>query len=160
MPEFDLHGKSIAELLAVHSAVIDELRLRKVLRSKNNPVGDYAEWLVAEKLSLTLAHNSVKGYDAIDRQGIKYQIKSRRVTAGNRSSLLGVIRNLDDCDFDFLVAVIFDEAWNVKYAAKIAHSVITEIATFRTHVNGHTMTLRESSFINPRITSITDVLRS
>jgi hypothetical protein len=40
-----LRAKSIAELLALHAAVSEELRERNVLRSANNPTGDLAEYL-------------------------------------------------------------------------------------------------------------------
>jgi len=34
------------ELLQTHAAVIDELLRRKVVRTRNNPIGDYTEWLL------------------------------------------------------------------------------------------------------------------
>ena len=40
-----LHAKSISELLALHGAVMEELRAREVVRSANNPTGDLAEYL-------------------------------------------------------------------------------------------------------------------
>ena len=43
----DLPDLSVPELLAAHSSVIDELRRCGIVRSKNNPTGDYAEWLVS-----------------------------------------------------------------------------------------------------------------
>ena len=83
-----------------------ELKNRGVLRTKNNPVGDYAEWLVSSALNLTLVKNSAAGHDAESSDGKKIQIKSRRITANNRSRQLGVIRNLEKNDFDELIAVI------------------------------------------------------
>ncbi|NYT60671.1 hypothetical protein H0A65_17315 [Alcaligenaceae bacterium] len=150
---------TVAELLNVHSAVLGELRNRNVTRSNNNPTGDYAEWLVATALGLTLEKNSAKGFDAVDSQGIRYQIKSRRVTPNNASTQLGVIRNLDGGDFDFLVAVIFNSNWQVSYAAKISHHVLPELAAYRSHVNGHIMHLRPSVFTNPGVEDISDQLR-
>ena len=40
----ELRAKSEVELLQAHSAVIDELRRRKVVKTENNPLGDYTEW--------------------------------------------------------------------------------------------------------------------
>lgn len=143
----DLTKLTITELLAVHSSVLDELQHREVIRSKNNPTGDYAEWLVKEGLGLQLAPPSAKGFDATDSQGLRYQIKGRRITPENTSTQLGVIRNLNGKDFDFLVAVIFDADWQVHYAAKIPHRTVTSLAgEHRPHVNGHTMHLRRSVF--------------
>ena len=156
----DLSTYTITELLTEHSAVLDELRRRRVVRSKNNPTGDYAEWLVSTKLGLTLETNSAKGFDATDAKGLRYQIKGRRVTPDNKSTQLGVIRNLDGKDFDFLIAVIFDEKWLVRRAAKIPQHAIAELATFRKHVNGHIMLLRPCVFDNPNVRDITHDLRS
>lgn len=160
MPIGNLRSLGIADLLTTHSAVLEELRLRNVLRSKNNPTGDYAEWLVSQKLALTLEKNSSKGYDARDAKGRKYQIKGRRVTSANKSTLLGVIRNLKGGDFDFLIAVIFDQDWKVRYAARIAHSDVLDLVTYRPHVNGHAMCLRPTVFENRRVTDISHLPRT
>lgn len=148
----------IPELLAAHSEVLGELQKRGVLRSKNNPTGDYTEWLVSIKLKLTLETNSSKGFDAKDSQGLRYQIKGRRVTPKNKSTQLGVIRNLEEKDFDFLVAVVYDEHWKIQAAAKIPHQRVPLLATFRPHQNGHIMSLRPSIFNDPDVEDISSLL--
>lgn len=67
---------SVRELLQCYVDTIAELKIRKIVRTGNNPTGDYAEWLVAKKLNLTLETNSKAGYDAVDAQGTRYQIGS------------------------------------------------------------------------------------
>ena len=89
---------STSELLLDYVQIMDELRARNVIRTSNNPVGDYAEWLVASCLGLRLETSSTSGYDATDAASrIKYQIKARRVTKRNNSRQLGAIRNLAGC---------------------------------------------------------------
>lgn len=154
----NLTGLTISELLQAHGAVLDELKRRGVVRSKNNPTGDYAEWLAATRLGLKLETNSAKGFDATDPQGLRYQIKGRRVTPDNPSTQLGVIRSLREKDFDFLLAVIFDADWRVLRAASIPHQTVEHLATFRKHQNGHIMHLRPSVFGNPDVEDITKVL--
>lgn len=44
----------------VYADILEELNCRNVVRTYNSPVGDYAEWLVAEKLDFVLEHNSKK----------------------------------------------------------------------------------------------------
>ena len=154
----NLNGLAISELLQAHGAVLDELKRRGVVRSKNNPTGDYAEWLVATRLGLKLETNSAKGFDATDPQGLRYQIKGRRVTPDNPSTQLGVIRSLREKDFDFLLAVIFDADWRVLRAASIPHRTVEHLATFRKHQNGHIMHLPSSVFDNPGVEDITKVL--
>ena len=96
---------NIRELLELYSSIMKELMGRKIIRTSNNPVADIAEYLVSQKMHLELAINSMPGYDALDKKGARYQIKSRRITTHNKSRQLGVIRNLDQNKFDFLVGV-------------------------------------------------------
>jgi hypothetical protein len=155
----ELSNFSISDLLATHSEVLNELQRRKVIRSKNNPTGDYAESLVAEKLDLQLAKKSEKGFDAVDSAGLRYQIKGRKVTPDNKSTQLGVIRNLEEKDFDFLIGVIFDENWQVLRAVKIPHAAVSDLASFKKHVNGHIMHLRPNILNNPHVEDISENLR-
>jgi hypothetical protein len=154
----DWSGLGVTALLDAHCAILEELRKRGILRSKNNPTGDYAEWLVSTKLGLTLENNSSKGWDATDANGVRYQIKGRRVTPDNRSTQLSVIRNLEGKDFDVLIAVVFDAAWRVRSAAKIPHDVVGKLASFRQHVNGHVMHLRPTVFSFPTVEDVTALL--
>lgn len=150
---------SVRDLLSMHSAILDELKHRGVVRSQNNPTGDYAEWLCADKLRLTLEMNSAKGFDATDSQGIRYQIKGRRVTPDNPSTQLGVIRNLTDHHFNFLLAVIFDANWQIARAAKIPYKTVGQLATYRAHQNGHIMHLRPTVFDVPEVEDVTALMR-
>lgn len=158
-PPFLTTGLSVRDLLNTHSAVLDELRRRGIVRSTNNPTGDYAEWLVSSKLGLTLTGPSAKGFDATDAGNARYQIKARHVHARNVSTQLSPIRNLAGNDFDFLVAVVFDSAWNVSLAARFTHSAVLRLANYRKHVNGHVMHVHRSMLAVSGVEDITDVLR-
>ena len=153
----NLMDATAADLLNLHSSVIDELRRRGVVRTGNNPTGDYTEWLVAKTLNLTLATSSAKGFDATDLHGVRYQIKGRRVTSRNPSTQLSVIRALESSDFDVLIAIIFDDLWNVVYAVKILHETVSKIATFRKHVNGHVLHIRRQELAYPDVETITNL---
>ncbi len=154
----DLKKMSVNELLQGHAAIIAELRSRGILRSKNNPVGDYCEWLVADRLGLTLVNNSTSGYDAVDSGGIRYQIKGRRVTPDNRSRQLSAIRNLDDNDFDYLIGVILNERFDVVHAAQIPHAMIGRYAKFRAHTNAHILHLQGKLLLDSQVKDVTAVL--
>ena len=135
---------SVEELLKLYSNLINELRKRNVLRSSNNPVADYAEYIIADRFGLQLQPNSNKGYDAIDpNTGVKYQIKSRRNTRFNHSTQLGVIRNLDVANFDFIIAVIFGEEFNLLKIYKFPRSIIKKYARFSDHLNGYILNLKK-----------------
>jgi len=150
----DLENLSEIELLQLHASIINELKRRKVVRTKNNPIGDYAEWLVAKALNLQLARNSLAGYDGKDTNGVKYQIKGRRITPENKSRQLSAIRNLSGKDFDILVGLIFDEKYQILVAVQIPHEVVEEYAEYKKHVNGHILHLRGKILEDKRVKDI------
>lgn len=134
---------SEVELLQTHGAVIEELIRRGVAKTRNNPIGDYTEWLVCKRLKLRAQGNSQAAYDAIDREGIRYQIKGRCVP-GNAVQL-SAIRNLDQHGFEFLVALVFNEDYSIRLAVKISHEAVKNLAKYRRHQNGHILTLNQST---------------
>jgi hypothetical protein len=143
--EFSHQLKNLSddELGPAWAAVMREMHTRKLIRSWNNPVADYAERIVALRLNLTLADKSAQGYDATDSdEQVRYQIKSRRLTRENPSMQLGVIRKLEDNEFDFLIAAIFDEDLKLSEMWSIPHAVIKDFATYVPTLNGHRITLR------------------
>ena len=138
----ELRKKSDRQLLRMYADVMTLLRERKVIRTSNNPVADYAEYLVSRKLGLILALPSQKSYDAYKKKsGIKYQIKARRLTRHRQSSQLGLIRSLKKADFDYLLAVIFNEDFSVKHIYKIPKHVIAKYSRFSKYQNGHILSL-------------------
>ena len=130
------------DLLVLFGDLLDELKRRGIVRSRNNPVADYSEWLVSKAFGLNLQPNSNSGFDAVDSKGIRYQIKGRRLHPANKSRQLGVIRNLEDKKFDFLIAVLFNKDFSVLEAHKIPHRLIDKHSRFSKHQNGHIMILR------------------
>ena len=131
----ELQAMSEVELLQAHSAVIGELRRRKVVRTENNPLGDYTEWLVCNRLGLEAQGPSQAAYDAIDHQGVRYQIKGRRSEAN--SVQFSAIRKLKDHGFDFIVAVVFNEDYSVRLAIKVSYDAVPVLARYRAHINGY-----------------------
>ena len=120
---------SEVELLQTHSAVIAELRRRGVVKTKNNPIGDYTEWLVCNRLGLETQDNSKASFDAIDLQGVRYQVKGRCSNAN--AVQFSAIRNLEQHGFDFVIAVIFDETYFVRQAVKIPYEAIPKLARYQ-----------------------------
>ncbi len=131
------------DLLRLYNDLMEELRERELIRSSNNPVCDYAEKIVADKLNLKLERGSNKGYDAIDEKtGLRYQIKSRRLTKHNTSRQLGVIRNWKQQLFDYLIVVIFNEYFEPEEIWQIPHKVINKYSKFSVHQNGFILILK------------------
>ena len=158
MPDLFLEKLSVSELLRTHSEIISELRLRGILRTNNNPVSDYTEWLVAKKLDLNMSQKSQPGFDAIDDTGLRYQIKGRRRTPQNKSTQLGVIRNLSEKKFDFLIGVILNSDYSVNYAAQIPYGLVSRLSVYSEHQNGNILHLRKSVLAEIGVEDITEKL--
>jgi len=138
----DLNSLVDDELLQLYGRLMEELRQRTLVRSSNNPISDYAEKIICEKLKLSLQRKSSKGYDAIDgNTGQKFQIKARRLTRHNKSRQLGVIRNLDQKLFDYLIAVIFNESFKPVEIWRIPRETIPTYARYSRHQNGYILVL-------------------
>lgn len=127
----------VKDLLRRYKTILDRLRELNVIRTENSPVGDYAEWLVARRLNLTLMRNSSTKYDAIGTDGIRYQIKARRLTEANKSTQLGVFRNLELEGFDQLIVVLFDANFEIHKVFRIPHKIVVKYAKERKYINGH-----------------------
>lgn len=109
-----LKSSTTFELLGYFATILDELKQRGVVRTRNNPVADYAEWLVAKSLNLSLEPNSRACYDAINNKKERFQIKCRRLDPKNVSRQLSVIRNLEIDGFDYLIGVLFEKDFKVN----------------------------------------------
>lgn len=151
---------NVKELLQLQASITNELITRKVVRTQNNPLGDYTEWLVANALNLSLEANSKAGYDGINTDGIRVQIKGRRITPKNGSRQLSAIRKYEENDFDELAAVIFDQNFNIIEALLIPHEVVGEYASYRKHVNAHILILKGPILCDPRVKCIKSIICS
>lgn len=142
MSNFSLTTLATSELLKLYADVMTELRNREVLRSSNNPVADYTEALVVAALQLTRAPASEAGFDATSQQGERFEIKGRRLTAQNRSTQLSAIRGIELQHFDYLVGVVLNEDFTVRYGYQIPYGVVQTVSRFRAHVNARILHLR------------------
>jgi hypothetical protein len=153
----DLQAKSISELLALHAAIMEELRGRDVLRSANNPTGDLVEYLFCAAFGWAQESNSAKAFDALGDDGTRFQIKGRRIHRRNGSRQLSAIRDLDG--FDMLPAVLFDDDYLVMRAALIPASVVREKSTYIEHTNSHKFLLRDAIWNAGGVEDVTGRLR-
>ncbi|MFA6320280.1 MAG: hypothetical protein WCY36_00290 [Candidatus Omnitrophota bacterium] len=154
----DVSKLPLSKILILFGDLMDELKKRGVVRTRNNPVADYAEWLTVRVFSLGIQTSSNKGFDAIDKKGIRYQIKGRRLDASNPSRQLGVIRDLDKKGFDFLIAIIFNKDFTIHDAYKIPHELIGEYARYSKHQNGYILHLKGKILLAKGVENITGAL--
>lgn len=156
MQNFRPANKKTATLFKFYEEIMEELFKRGVIRTYNNPVADYAEWLSAKKLGLTLETNSRAGFDGKNKKGTKYQIKCRRLTARNVSTQLGVIRKLSAKEFDYLIGILFNSDFTVQAAYLIPHKVIKKYAEYSEHQHGHILYLRSELLKDKEVKNITN----
>lgn len=140
-----------SKLFELYADLMKEMMDRKLIRSANNPVGDIRESITVKRLKLKLVTNSNKGFDAIGKDGIRYQIKCRRITDHNKSRQLSVIRNLNKNLFDYLIAVMFDKNFRVKEFYKIPRDIIKKYASYSEYQHGHILTLTGSILASPGV---------
>ena len=153
---------STSSLLGTFADILDELRARDVVRSSNNPVADYAESLTCRAFGLQQAPKVAKGFDAIDaRTGVRYQVKSRRLTEFNRSRQLGFFRSMDatDSPFDVLIGILFDRDFAVRRAAAVPFTtVLAQVAPVE-YVGGWRFMLRDEVWNLAGVTDVTEQIR-
>lgn len=133
----ELDTLSVRGLLELYAKTMDALRGRQVVKTGNNPVGDYAEWLVRTALGLEGQPNSNQGFDAHDlTTGERYEIKARRLGAHSRPTKFSPIRDFAGNHFDHVVAVLFNEDFSVNKAVKLSRVLVAAVAAQNDHVNG------------------------
>jgi hypothetical protein len=107
------------DFLRAYQASRHGLTTLGILRSERVLQGDYAEWIAARVLGLTLAHSGVqKGYDATDGSGRTYQVKSRIVRSLEERTSFDITDV--EARFDFLIGVLFTPALEVLAIMKIS----------------------------------------
>ena len=156
----ELSNLNTLELLKLQASAVAELRARDVVRTNNNPIGGYAEKLAEKALGLTLETNSQIGHDAKDVHGLRYEVKARRVTSTNPSRQLSSIRQLNEKHFDWLLAIIFNEEFEVEQAVLLPHEAIADYATHREHTNSHILVMKGAVLKDARLKDITERIKN
>lgn len=156
----DLTTVPVPALLELHVDLLAELRRREVVRSANNPTGDYGELLFSRAFGWTLNNNSSADADAVDGEGLRYQIKCRRLGTPRGSRQLGFIRRLPERPFDRLAAVLLDDRFRVLRGAIIPYEVVEPRAAYVDSVKAWKFILRDSVWELAGVVDVTDRLRA
>ena len=155
----DITPLSVLELLNLHAKILEELRSRGVIRSSNNPVGDYSEHLFCSAFGWHQAGNSEKDADAIGKDGTRYQIKGRRLTSHNASRQLSAIRRLPEKNFDYIAGVLLNREFSILRAALIPHALVLEHSNYVEATNSWRFLLRDEVWNWPGVEDVTATLR-
>ena len=106
MSVMEIETASSRQLLQTYARILTELVDRGVTRSRNAPLGDVAEFIVAAAYSGTLAPPSEKTWDVCAADGRKIQVKSRLVVPNKKGTQQ--YSPFRSWDFDACVFVNFD----------------------------------------------------
>ena len=108
----------VKKLLIDYSAIILKLKKLGVLKT-SRLVSDVGAFFVCKKLDLNGVSNPIDmGYDAVDDNGLKYMIKTRKLIAGFKPDVFTVFESQLKCS-DFFVYVEFDHNWEMVRILKI-----------------------------------------
>lgn len=125
----DLSTHTVPALLAMHDHVHHELLMRGVVRT-NNVLADYAEYLTARALGVSLVTPAVAGYDALGPNGERVQVKARR-RVNQDGRLIGGSAPLTTNPFDTLVGILFDSDFTVRRACIVPLPVLLPLVRMR-----------------------------
>jgi hypothetical protein len=102
----DVKQLTVGELLATYAGILDELRDRGLIRTKNAPVGDLAEYACVIAYGGELARNSEKSFDLVASDQRRIQVKARNVEFKTSSGqTFSAIRSFD---FDACIFILVD----------------------------------------------------
>lgn len=119
----DVKALSPFALIQLHTQVMDELSARDVVQNPTQPVGDYAEYLAARAFGLKREPTSTSGYDASDDEGLRYQVKFKRLSNPSDTRQLNAIKGLEQKKFDFLIGILFNADMTIYRAAMMPFEV-------------------------------------
>jgi hypothetical protein len=123
-------------LLLLDRVTKERLKKIGVSKSKGNPVGEYAEHLVAMAFGGKRMPNAKEGHDVTLEDGTRIEVKGR-IFEGRRVPLSDVKHStIENKTFDFLVYVVFNENMTVKYALKIPFVEFLHLANYCEPQNG------------------------
>ena len=104
--------------------------------------------------------NSKADFDAVGRQGERYQIRGRRIGWNNPSCYLSLIRDLEGGHFHFLAGVEFAPDFTVLRAAIIPHAVVASCAAFEPRGRTYTFLLHAGVLDQPGVRDVTAELKA
>jgi hypothetical protein len=118
---------SLRELLAVQTAVLEEIQSRGLTRTGSSLVGELAERITLEAFGGELVTAGQRAIDLIDGEGRTVQVKARAL-----KPKVHRIYVLSSFDFDVLIACMFDRSsFELQWAREMSSEEAQSIARFR-----------------------------
>lgn len=112
----ELKTKNIDEevITVLNATIKSSLQFEALTGKQLNITGIVGEVLVAKKYNLELVVNDINsGFDALDSEGKKVQIKTRRVNS-KKSNLLSKMSISNEANYNYTLLIILDKEYNPK----------------------------------------------
>lgn len=153
LPPFQPADLSVRELLASYVAVLDELRRRNLIRTRNSPLGDLAESLALRAYGGALAPNSEKSYDLLTSDDRRIQVKARTVDATDkRTQNFSALRSWD---FDAALFLLFDAAtYDLTWARELTCDETQALARANEHTASSRIIVRDVAAAGKDVTDL------
>jgi len=149
---FDPSRLTVRELLAAYVSILDELLSRRLIRTRNSPLGDLVESLALRAYGGELAPNSQKSYDVLAADGRRVQVKARLIDpADKRSQNFSAFRSWD---FDIALFVVFDTGtYDLLWAREVTQDEAREIGRWVGHTASSRLLVRQVASIGTDVTA-------
>ena len=129
--------------MRLHRQTLYELIRREVVRTWNQPQGDWAETLVKVAYDGQLAAKNEKGFDVIASDGTRLQVKARALDYPRVGS--NITSAFRSWEFDAMVVVVLDpNDLSVTKAAKLSRDTVEKNANYRSHFSGWVLVPNEA----------------
>jgi hypothetical protein len=139
--DIDVGSLTVRELLRLSAGIITELNSRGVVRSRNAPSGDLAEFLVAKAYQGALAGPSVKSWD-VQAGDHKLQVKCRLVVPDSRRH--ESFSPFRSWEFDACVFMTLDcYSYDVVRAVEVPTATVKTLARETPWVKGHRVSISQ-----------------
>ena len=139
----NLKAMSLQALLVLAGEVIQELKVREIVRGNNKPIGDVAEYIVLKARGGRLMPNSTKSHDVEDSSGTKIQVKAREVKG--LTSKFSAFRSFD---FDTVVLVVFQPStFELAWAREVTVEEIRKVAKHQKWTNAFDVRPKDVEFL-------------
>lgn len=155
----DLSRLSTRDLLRLYADILTALVERGVVRSRNAPAGDLAEYLVATAYAGELAPPSEKSWDVRTDGRRLLQVKARLIAAGdNKSHVYSPFRSWD---FDACVFLLLDaHTYEINRAVELPVATVQALARETAWVKGFRITTKTPLLEQPGAVDVTPAVRS
>ena len=108
-----MQKNQIYQVLKKYLSCWKKLKKAGIIRS-NNLTADIGEYFVCEKLKLKQVKQGNMGFDAKNKYGKKYEIKTRKASTKNAENLVFPIYNESPYLFDYLVLANLDYYFRIE----------------------------------------------